>query len=85
LTETFALNEYLTEIVILPEAASVGQKIKNAAIVKDLDISILEIRREDEIIHQPGPEVVLLAGRYFACPVRFGKNPGDAGARRHKA
>lgn len=61
LTETFALNEYLTEIVILPEAASVGQKIKNAAIVKDLDISILEIRREDEIIHQPGPEVVLMA------------------------
>lgn len=61
LTETFALNEYLTEIVILPEAASVGQKIKNAAIVHDLDISILEIRREDEIIHQPGPEVVLLA------------------------
>jgi K+/H+ antiporter YhaU regulatory subunit KhtT len=61
LTETFALNDYLTEIVILPEAASVDEKIKNAAIVKDLDIAILEIRREDETIHQPGPEVVLLA------------------------
>lgn len=60
LTETFSLNEYLTEIVLLPGTASVGQKIKNAPLVKDLDITILEIRRESGIIHQPTADVVLL-------------------------
>jgi len=61
LTESFALNEYLTEIVLLPVAASVGQPIKNAPLVKDLDIAILEIRREDATIHQPTGDEVLLA------------------------
>ncbi|MCW5959435.1 MAG: SLC13 family permease [Pyrinomonadaceae bacterium] len=60
LTETFSLNEYLTEIVLLPGTKSVGQKIKNAPLVKDLDITILEIRRESGIIHQPTADVVLL-------------------------
>jgi di/tricarboxylate transporter len=62
LTETFALDEYLTEIVLLPEAASIGFQIKDAPIVHDLDIAILEIRRTEETIHQPTSDVVLLAG-----------------------
>jgi di/tricarboxylate transporter len=62
LTEAFDLNEYLTEIVLLPEAASVGKKIKSAPLVHDLEIVILEIRRQEERIHQPHGEVVLLAG-----------------------
>lgn len=61
LTETFSLNEYLTEIVLLPKAASVGCEIKNAPIVHDLDIAILEIRREEETIHQPTGDVILEA------------------------
>jgi di/tricarboxylate transporter len=62
LTESFDLSEYLTEIVLLDETASHGQKIKNAPLVKDLDLTILEIRRGEEIIHQPTAETVLLAG-----------------------
>lgn len=62
LTESFDLNEYLTEIVLLPNALSVGHEIKDAPLVHDLDIGILEIRREDETIHQPTADVVLLAG-----------------------
>jgi di/tricarboxylate transporter len=61
LTEAFALSEYLTEIVLLPDAASVGFQIKDAPLVKDLDVSILEIRREKETIPQPKGYVVLLA------------------------
>lgn len=61
LTESFALSEYLAEIVLLPEAASVGFKIRNSPLVHDLDITIMEIRREDERIQQPTGEVVLLA------------------------
>ncbi len=61
LTESFALNEYLTEIVLLPEAASVGRPIKDAPLVHDLEIVILEIRRGDETIHQPSADDFLLA------------------------
>ncbi|HEX8289169.1 MAG TPA: SLC13 family permease [Pyrinomonadaceae bacterium] len=62
LTEAFSLNEYLTEIVLLPAAASVGEKIKDAPLVQDLDIAILEIRRENETIRQPTAHEVLLQG-----------------------
>ncbi|MDQ3322934.1 MAG: SLC13 family permease [Acidobacteriota bacterium] len=61
LTETFDLSEYLTEIVLLPDAHSVGHQIKDAPLVKDLDIAILEIRRAEETIHQPTGEIVLQA------------------------
>ena len=62
LTENFALNEYLTEIALLPNALSVGHEIKDAPLVHDLDIAILEIRRAQETIHQPTGDVVLQAG-----------------------
>lgn len=61
LSTNFSLSEYITEIVLLPESISVGHKIKNAPLVKDLEINILEIQRGDQIIHQPSGEVVLLA------------------------
>ncbi len=62
LTETFALSEYLTEIILLPHALSVGHKIKDAPLVHDLDIAILEIHRREEKIHQPTGDVVLREG-----------------------
>lgn len=62
LTETFSLGEYLTEIVLQPESLSVGKEIKNAPLVNDLEIAILEIRRDDETIHQPAADEVLQVG-----------------------
>ena len=61
LTENFELTQYITEIVMLPEAASVGFAIKDAPLVHETDITILEIRRNGDKIHQPGSEVVLEA------------------------
>lgn len=61
LTESFALKDYLTEIVLLPDALSVGCEIKDAPLIRDLDIAVLEIRRTDEKIHQPTGETVLKA------------------------
>lgn len=60
LSENFSLSEYVTEVVLLEDSISVGHKIKNAPLVKDLEINIIEIRRGEEIIHQPNGEVVLL-------------------------
>lgn len=62
LTENFELSDYLTEIILLPEAASVGSPIKDAAIVRDLDITILEIKRDGQTIHQPRADEILQAG-----------------------
>jgi di/tricarboxylate transporter len=61
LTDTFRLSEYLTEIVLLPTATSVDTRIKDAPLVKEMDIDILEIRRDEGVIHQPTGDVVLQA------------------------
>ena len=61
LTETFDLGEYLTEIVLLPNARSVNCRIMDAPLVHELDIDILEIRRDEGEIHQPTGEVILKA------------------------
>ncbi|HXG85572.1 MAG TPA: SLC13 family permease [Pyrinomonadaceae bacterium] len=61
LTETFALSEFLTEIVLLPGALSVGHRIKDAPLVHDLDIAILEVHRAEDTIHQPTSDEVLRA------------------------
>ena len=62
LTENFSLGEYITEVVLQPGSPSVGCKIKDAPLSKDLDILVLEIRRGDEILHIPTAEIILQAG-----------------------
>jgi di/tricarboxylate transporter len=61
LTDTFNLRDYLTEIVLLPDARSVNCRIKDAPIVHELDIDIIEIRRDEGEIHQPTRDVILRA------------------------
>ena len=45
LTESFQLKDYLTEIVLLPDSPSVGKALRDAPLVQDLDVDVLEIRR----------------------------------------
>ncbi len=46
LTENFEMSDYLTEIVLLPEAKSVGMMIKDSPLTKDLDIDIINVYRD---------------------------------------
>jgi di/tricarboxylate transporter len=62
LTQTFGMGEYLTDIVLLPEAKSVGHSLKNSPLVHDLDIDIIEVRREGRPLTVPAPETILQAG-----------------------
>ncbi|MEP7147288.1 MAG: SLC13 family permease [Acidobacteriota bacterium] len=62
LIESFDLQEYITEVVLLENASSVGHAIKDAPIVKDLDIAIIDIQRGDEMISVPSPDFVLREG-----------------------
>jgi di/tricarboxylate transporter len=62
LLESFRLQEYITEVVLLPNSTSIGHKIKEAPLVKEIDIAIIEIIREGEILAVPSPETVLQIG-----------------------
>lgn len=62
LIESFRLQEYITEIVLLPHAPSVGRKIKNAPLANDIDLAIIEIQRGSEKAGVPSPEMRLKAG-----------------------
>ncbi len=59
LVEEFAMSEYLTEIVLLPGASSVGKAIRDAPLVHAIDVSILKIQRGDEFIQLPLPDEIL--------------------------
>ena len=61
LTQRFAMGEYLTEIVLLPEAKSVGRTIADAPLGKDIDLEILEVRRHAGRLQFPGPHTMLQA------------------------
>ena len=59
LTSSYGLGDYLTEIIIKKESSSVGKKIKEAPLVKDLGIEILEIRRDKKRLSLPSPSTIL--------------------------
>ncbi|NJL17965.1 MAG: SLC13 family permease, partial [Nitrospira sp.] len=61
LTQRFGMGDYLTEIVLLPEAKSVGTTIADSPLGEDIDLEILELRRHAGRIHFPGPHTMLRA------------------------
>jgi di/tricarboxylate transporter len=62
LMTTFGMGDYLTEIVLLPEAKSVGKPLRDSLLGKDFDIAILQIRRTGEPVSLPSPDTVLQEG-----------------------
>lgn len=62
LVEEFALNEYLTEVVLLPTSTSLGMKISEAPLTHDLDLTILKIERDGEVLQLPAADDILLEG-----------------------
>ncbi|QQS33924.1 MAG: SLC13 family permease [Acidobacteriota bacterium] len=61
LVDDFSLSEYLTEIVLLPDSISVGKEIKEAPLVRDLELMILKITRGETIIQLPSADEILEA------------------------
>ena len=62
LIETFNLQEYITEIVLLDNASSAGLAIKDAPITRDIDLTILEVHRGAQVFSVPSPDLVLQTG-----------------------
>ncbi|MGV8080891.1 MAG: SLC13 family permease [Syntrophales bacterium] len=59
LTEKFQMNEYLTDLVLLPEAKSVGRKVSESPLVRELEIDIIEVIRGGRRLLTPLDDIVL--------------------------
>ena len=60
LSEEFQLQDFITEIVLLPESQSINKEIRNAPLFKDIDLDILEIHRGEKNKFLPSPRTILL-------------------------
>ena len=65
LTKKFGMRDYLSEIVLLEGAKSVGRKIMDSTLVKELELDIIEIRRDGSTFILPPLDMVLEVGDHL--------------------
>lgn len=72
LTEKYKTNNYLTDIVLLPNAKSVGTRLTESPLIEELDIDILEVIRDKQRLLRPLPQIDLQANDVLRvrCDVR---------------
>jgi len=58
LTERYSMNDYLVDIVMLPDAKSIGCRLPDSPIVEELDIDILDVIRDNHRLKRPLHEIV---------------------------
>jgi di/tricarboxylate transporter len=62
LTENYGMGDYLTEIVLLPEAKSVGKTLRDSPLIQDLAVDIIDVLRDGSPVRPLFPSTVLQAG-----------------------
>jgi di/tricarboxylate transporter len=60
LTKKYQMNDYLTDIVLLGNAKSIGKRVADSPLIKELDIDILEVIRNGRRLHVPVSDIVLM-------------------------
>ena len=60
--ERFSMRGYVTDIELLAGAPSVGKPIMESALVRELEMDIIEIQRDDQLFTLPPGDMVLEAG-----------------------
>lgn len=59
LTGSFGMAEYLTDIILLPEAKSVGARVGDSPLEKEVEVDILEVYRDGRRLEPPLTGLVL--------------------------
>ncbi len=62
LAEKFSVKQYITDIELLPSSPSVDKKIMDSMLVKELDLEIIEIRRNGTRFTLPPGDLILRSG-----------------------
>ena len=62
LTETFDVKEYITEIELLENSKAVGCRILDSDLIKEIDLDIIEVRRNGSKFTLPQGDFILKAG-----------------------
>jgi di/tricarboxylate transporter len=62
LSETFGASSYVTDVVLSPDAKSVGKTAAASPLARELDVEILAVFRNGERLAEPATEIVLEAG-----------------------
>jgi len=62
LTSRYEMADYLTDVVLLPEAPSVGTTVSASSMVRELDVDVLEVIRDGKRLEENVGDIVLHAG-----------------------
>jgi di/tricarboxylate transporter len=65
LRRLFGISDYLTEIVLEPEARSVGSVLADSPLLQDISIRSVEVFRDGTLLDEPGDRIVLQAGDHL--------------------
>jgi di/tricarboxylate transporter len=60
--DRYDMAEYMTEIVVLPEAKSVGTRLTESPLVRELDIDVLDVIRNGKRVFMPFAFITLREG-----------------------
>lgn len=69
----FGIRDYITQIELLPESDSVGCKIMDCPLVRDLDMDVIGLRRGKDDFPVPAGDFVLQAGDILRVRADLGK------------
>ncbi len=61
LTQKYSMSDYLTDIVLLPEAKSVGTRLVESPLIKEVEVDILDVVRNGKRLLRPTSEIVFEA------------------------
>ncbi len=62
LTQSFRMNNYITDIVVQPEAKSVNSRLVDSPLIKELDLDVLYVLREGNRLLRPINTIFIQAG-----------------------